>query len=120
MRALLAAAPPGADQVRGALLPRLGPSSSRLIELSAGSRAPPASRRAVERLQLGARSCALSPPSALSSSFSDREAAPGEDTRVHAPPPRSYHLQLGGPRTGGVEGPLSGSEASTAPREAGK
>lgn len=55
--------------------PVWAPRPSRSIELSAGSRAPAASRRASPAR---ARSCALSPPSALHSSFSDREAAPGE------------------------------------------
>lgn len=45
---------------------------------SSSQQGPERPRPAVERLQPRARSCALSPPSALQSSFSDRKAVPGE------------------------------------------
>lgn len=109
MGALSAATPPGADQVRGSPLPRLGPSPlplDRALSRVPSARGQPSSVSSpAPEAALFRRLVLFSLPSRIA------RLSQARDIRVHAPPPRSYHLQLGGPRTGRVEGPLRGSEA---------
>ena len=109
MGALSAASRPGADQVRGAPLPRLGPSP---LPLDRALGRVPSARGEPSSVSSSAPEAALFRRLVLFTLPSRIARLPqARDTRVHAPPPRSYHLQLGGPRTGRVEGPLKGSEA---------